>query len=545
MALHDNPLWILSHIRNSFIVSDNTANSQMILTNDYKPFLADLAKKEGLDVKHEKCINPFADNSDNSDDELSKSVEIRPGNRLRPRCDTERKLEKLKHDRSKQLAPVRTISWYDSDLGGTATDQDVDDLFPKKSRSVKTVTTPNAKRPLESSLLALKIETSPQPIENPFADFSRFDAANKAPKESMTIRVLLTALNSNKEYIEGRVHPQTLVSDVIGFMCWKYVHENRQPPLKSINVDSYSMYMADPDGSIDWELRPLSKSDPISRFGFTDYALVNVEDETSYSGKLDVKVTLPDGTYTVVKLPSKDITAQALVDKALSRHKIKPKIDGICHNFFLEAKSQMDKPMDPNQSLHTVEDTEFFIVRENSRRCTEFEPGDSGSGQTGEGTGGASSGAAHLLAFYAMDPSIYQEFRDVYHLTKIPIRSRMGVVLAISQDRFDILPHQTPSGRIWTSKNSIPKEGIFNMESIAACEITEKPEDADQLWTFRLVLEHKTSSYKKVYFQASKSTVEEVHAKMTSLLQWHSSQARTNYISYKELKSHRRKTNLF
>ena len=46
MALHGNPLWILSHIQNSFIVSDNTANSQLILTNDQKPYLAEKAGLE-------------------------------------------------------------------------------------------------------------------------------------------------------------------------------------------------------------------------------------------------------------------------------------------------------------------------------------------------------------------------------------------------------------------------------------------------------------------------------------------------------------------
>ena len=53
-----------------------------------------------------------------------------------------------------------------------------------------------------------------------------------------------------------------------------------------------------------------------------------------------------------------------------------------------------------------------------------------------------------------MDASTYQEYRDIYFLTKIPIRSKMGVVLAISQDRFDIIPHQTPSG--------ITIKGIFS-----------------------------------------------------------------------------------
>ena len=42
-------------------------------------------------------------------------------------------------------------------------------------------------------------------------------------------------------------------------------------------------------------------------------------------------------------------------------------------------KTLPEKPMESTQSLHTVDDTEFFIVRQNSRRCTEFEPCDQAS----------------------------------------------------------------------------------------------------------------------------------------------------------------------
>ena len=144
-----------------------------------------------------------------------------------------------------------------------------------------------------------------------------------------------------------------------------------------------------------------------------------------------------------------------------------------------------------------------------------------------------------------MDASTYQEYRDINLVTKIPIRSKMGVVLAISQDRFDIFPHQTPSGRIWAATHSIPKEGSFTMDIIAACEITDKTDTNENELEFRIVLEHKYNSYKKVFFQGPKETVNEINSKMSNLLQWHSSQARSNYIVYKELKSRRRKTNLF
>ena len=159
----------------------------------------------------------------------------------------------------------------------------------------------------------------------------------------------------------------------------------------------------------------MDKSESISKFGFSDYAIVNTENgDGAYNSSQDVKVTLPDGTYTIVSLPSKDITSQALIDKVLARHKVKEK-PGVTHSFYLEAKSQPGKPMETSQSLHTVDDTEFFIVRENSRRCAEFEP----------------SEQAKFLEFYAMDAATYQEYRDVWVLTKI--RSKMGVVLAISQ----------------------------------------------------------------------------------------------------------------
>ena len=110
--------------------------------------------------------------------------------------------------------------------------------------------------------------------------------------------------------------------DVIGFICYKYINENLTPPLKSTDVDSYSFYLADPDGSIDWDLRPLEKSEPISKFGFSDYAIVNVEEESAFTGKVEIKVTLPDGSYCQLKLPSRDIPAQAVIEKVFSRYVI-------------------------------------------------------------------------------------------------------------------------------------------------------------------------------------------------------------------------------
>ena len=343
MALHDNPLWILSHIQNSFVVSDTTGNSELVLTNDNKSHLPILAEKHGISAYLDKALEITSNSDEDDEDEcdgLSRSIEIRIGRNLRPRCNTERKLEKLKHDRSKQN-DVQTISWKESEpIEGNA----VENLFPKKVRKPPTQVPKVTKR--TESLLSQKIANEPAPIDNPFADYSICDASVERPENSVSVRVFLGDFQDDKEtprkgelppFIEGRVQSGTLVKDLIGFICWKYVLEERIPPLNSDSIEGFNLYLADSDGSIDWDLRPIEKLEPISKFGFSDYALVNVNQEGNFTATLDVKVTLPDGTYTVIQLPSRDITAKGLIEKVLARHKLRQR-SGVQYQFFLEAK---------------------------------------------------------------------------------------------------------------------------------------------------------------------------------------------------------------
>ena len=121
------------------------------------------------------------------------SIEIRIGRNLRPRCNTERKLEKLKQDRSKQN-DVQTISWKESH----PSEETLQDLFPKKERQKSDKLKIQAKNKNES-LLSQQIATVPAPIENPFADYSRCDATSDKPENSVSIRVFLTG----KDNFEG------------------------------------------------------------------------------------------------------------------------------------------------------------------------------------------------------------------------------------------------------------------------------------------------------------------------------------------------------
>ena len=108
---------------------------------------------------------------------------------MRPRCNTERKLEKLKNDRSKQ-SEVHTISWRES-KPKNGDEEPTEDLFPKKERQNDNDKSQTKQYKLES-LLSQQIATVPAPKENPFADYSRCDATSEKSENSTSIRVFLT-----------------------------------------------------------------------------------------------------------------------------------------------------------------------------------------------------------------------------------------------------------------------------------------------------------------------------------------------------------------
>jgi hypothetical protein len=44
MALYDDPFWLLSHIAHSFVLSDETGNSELVLTAQDAKFVKEKAK---------------------------------------------------------------------------------------------------------------------------------------------------------------------------------------------------------------------------------------------------------------------------------------------------------------------------------------------------------------------------------------------------------------------------------------------------------------------------------------------------------------------
>ena len=144
-------------------------------------------------------------------------LEIRIGRNLRPRCNTERKLEKLKQDRSKQ-SEVHTISWRES-KPKNGDEEPTEDLFPKKERqdcNEKSKKTKQQQFLKLESLLSQQIATVPAPKENPFTDYSRCDATSEKSENSTSIRVFLTGkytLHSGPENLK-KSRPKKLVKSI-------------------------------------------------------------------------------------------------------------------------------------------------------------------------------------------------------------------------------------------------------------------------------------------------------------------------------------------
>ena len=161
MALYDNPLWLLSHLRNSFSTSDDTGNSERVLTSSAVCGVGGfLARSVGVDSP-EDMAEIKGDEDDEDEEEEKEEDELMTRNRsrrasglvglvgfsssggggrrtyYRPRCNTEKKLEKLmkKEEQQKKCKEVKTIFWRKKKKNNNDDiylEQEQEEIFPYK-----------------------------------------------------------------------------------------------------------------------------------------------------------------------------------------------------------------------------------------------------------------------------------------------------------------------------------------------------------------------------------------------------------------------------
>ncbi|GAB6024899.1 Target of rapamycin complex 2 subunit mapkap1 [Chamberlinius hualienensis] len=266
MAFYDDPQFILSHIRNSFITSDDTGMCELVIIDDETPFKSE-----------HKALPRSAWHGDSSGSSGESNAFVHPQSLdimsdmgfegHRQRSNTAQRLDKLRIAKQNK-ALIKRIQWREQP--DTLTEEELALIFPKKEVD----SNQNAEK--FESLLSEQISNLPAEPINPFNEYAKFDASN-CPMNSAVkaINIFLTMQKgSERDYpYPVVVYASAKVEELIGLICWHYTNDKREPRLKN-GVDYYDLRFVEDDGEVDPDFPCLERDNLMSKFGFHYLALV-------------------------------------------------------------------------------------------------------------------------------------------------------------------------------------------------------------------------------------------------------------------------------
>lgn len=278
MATYNNPHWLLSHIRNSFISTDDTGLSETVmLLEDIPHQYAKLHKqavreRELSGESSERSLENFycypgLDESDEEEmDSLSQSYEIQMDQDIgfhRQRSNTAQKLERLEIARRK-ASKVKNIK-YESAVQRSEGGED-DDLFVRKDVGL-------ALKEDRTSMLSKQLETFPTVPQNKFLEYAKYDGTSQTEVQTKMFKIFLMMLPE-----EQRSYPMPVcvtakasIQDFIGLICYKCSLAHPDVSLRSIK--HYGLFMSEEDGEIDLDFPALDVREPCAKFCFTHLAI--------------------------------------------------------------------------------------------------------------------------------------------------------------------------------------------------------------------------------------------------------------------------------
>lgn len=291
MATYNNKHWLLSHIRNSYIATDDTGMCEAVMLSDDLPTkYIEMCKsrREPTQITSSRSLHhqmrstidedyewyPGLDQSDDEDlDPLSQSYDIQ--------MDQDHGLRKLNnvnpHKAEKAEAAKRRASKMKSikcdDNVPALTETEIDELFVKRTdyNENTQVTDTNTNDEPKESLLAQKLEEVRRQPVNKFQMYSRFDG-NQMSVSTKTFKIFLTMLPKECNYpMEVCVISTARIQEFIGLICYKCSIAYTEVPL--LSVQNYGLYITEGDGEID-DFPPLDLREPCGKFRFSHLALV-------------------------------------------------------------------------------------------------------------------------------------------------------------------------------------------------------------------------------------------------------------------------------
>ncbi|XP_011191312.1 stress-activated map kinase-interacting protein 1 [Zeugodacus cucurbitae] len=320
MATYCNQHWLLSHIRNSFISTDDTGMCETVmLSNDMpKHYLRkyqttsvtnnvatqnrppqqrkSIGNKQQLQEVVDPTLHeidfvcyPGLDQSDDEDMDLTaQSFEIQMYPEIwaqRFRSNTAQKLEKMDEAR-RNAAKIKSVNYEDEIVP-----PERNDFFVKKTVQKSSVQNVNNVENFDKSIdvtddaggggdgnsvvkskLALQLANSPKQAQNKFIEYARFDGTSQRGIQTKRIGVFLSMLpERERNYpIKICVLASAKIFEVIGLVCYKATIQHPKIPLKSIR--HYALYITEDNDAME-EFPPLDDKEPCSKFGFSHLTL--------------------------------------------------------------------------------------------------------------------------------------------------------------------------------------------------------------------------------------------------------------------------------
>jgi len=515
MALYDNKLWMLSHIYHSFTTGDESGVSELVLTNgNFKDDLHIVAENQGLS-SFISCISEDEDEDEDGCGGRSPDIRGADPSWMPPQHSAKMQSSKFQKEKSIGAAP-KLVVWK----AGSPDEEELEHLFPRKQLDQDQLDAGAKGGERKVSLLSHLLENLTVDDINPWLDYAKFDGSgsvdNKAFRKITIYFPFCAAEEMKSSPIVVTCFRDISIRDLMGLSMLQYTAQRRVPRVTP-PVEKLSLCMCEEDGTVDSDFPPLIMSDPLSKYGFNVLAVVLAQqlgDTIQESNALCVTLHMPDGTFSQLEIQDKTITLGELTELGLERRKYLQKAK-YKFNYHLEAPDEPGIALDPKHTLSSQDGTEFYIVRDNSKRVSDLQSG-----------GGA---APNFL-----EAHLYQSF-NVEIFTKV--RTKVDIHLGISGDKVEIDPRQqSSSAKFWSKQKAVS----YTLDKVVSCDMVDKNKSGlSNRVVFRMVY-LSDSGWAHKDFEAEREVANEVVQKLGYLLDQKQSVAREQRREYMQNKLKKR-----
>ncbi|XP_052893629.1 stress-activated map kinase-interacting protein 1 [Anopheles moucheti] len=535
MATYNNAHWLLSHIRNSFISTDDTGVSETIMAMEDIPLqfakrfreaqarnferipkpestiededidVSCVARMQderfGVDFKYFYSYPGLDDTDDEDADTLSQSYEIQMDQDSgfhRQRSNTAQKLEKLELARRKS-SQIKCIKLNDSSVQQTEEKDNIDQLFvDRRSTSMLEHLSSSLKR--LSSTLTEQLSALPNLPQNQFLEYGKFDGTGHIEVPIRSFKVFVPNLPEEQRAfpLPVCVLASAKIQDFIGLICYKCTIAN--PALELRSVRHYGLYMAEEDGELDLDFPPLDINEPCSKFRFSHLVMAERQLSTNVSHQ-PVSISSREHMLhfaafsaersTSITAPTSATASTTMVVTSMKPVKLSQAIDST-----MEQRSHVSEGVRSSPRISNQQKEDLDRIK----------------GHTSK-----------------IEAPLYRTFQvHILHKSRL----KTGIQLGISGDRFEIDPIPHNPSKFWSRQ----KPACHSMDSVAACTIVDRKHSKAILRLVYCAVNDVSGdadgsvSFKHYDIETTPDTAEQIMEKVNNILEVRLSPIRREYM---------------